>query len=421
MTLVEPQVKSPSLDSLATAPDGNGRTAWAMLMVLTFGFALSQAYRTVPAIIAPPLQQEFGLTPEQLGLFAGAFHFSFGALQLFMGIGIDVWGPRRTVLVASPLTVVGALIAATADGFGQLLVAQVVIGVGCAPAFLVCTVFIARRFEGERFAAVSGAVLGIGSVGLLLTGTPLAWLVDMASWRAGYIALGAGSVAAWLAIWWMVEEAPAPAGTPTPPGVMAALRGYGELFSLRHTWGILVLATFTYASFLALRGLWLGPMMVERHGFTLVQAGHVALAVSVMGMLGPPLFGRLDPGEASRRRWLVGYTLVVAAMYAAMAFNRQAAVDVVVSIVMSLVSGYMVLQYADVRSAYPARMIGRAMAIFTMALFLGVALVQWLTGLVAAAAPAWGVETYEAVLGAIALMLALAAVGFRVLPGPGRA
>ncbi|WP_442968848.1 MFS transporter [Ramlibacter sp.] len=406
------------MDSHATSPAAQGRTAWAMLMALTFGFALSQAFRTVAAIIAPPLQQEFGLTPEQLGLFAGAFHFSFGALQLFMGIGIDVWGPRRTVLVVSPLAIVGALIAASAGGFGQLLVGQVVIGVGCAPAFLVCTVFIARRFAGERFAAVSGAVLGIGSVGLLLTGTPLAWLVDLTSWRAGYLALATGSLAAWLAIGWLVEEAPAPAGTPTPPGVLAALRGYRELFSLRHTWGILVLATFTYASFMALRGLWLGPLMVERHGFTLVEAGHVALAVSVMGMLGPPLFGRLDPGDAHRRRWLVGYTLAVAAMYAAMAFNRLAAVDVAVSIVMSLVSGYIVLQYADVRSTYPARMIGRAMAVFTMALFLGVALVQWLTGLVAAAAPGWGVEAYEAVLGAIALMLALAAIGFRVLPGP---
>ena len=413
-----PQVQLLSLDPHATSTEAGRRTAWAMLMALTCGFALSQAYRTVAAIIAPPLQQEFGLTPEQLGLFAGAFHFSFGALQLFMGIGIDVWGPRRTVLVASPLTVIGALMAAGADGFAQLLLAQVVIGIGCAPAFLVCTVFIARRFEGDRFAAVSGAVLGIGSVGLLLTGTPLAWLVELASWRAGYLALGACSVAAWLGIWWLVEEAPAPAGSPTPPGVLAALRGYGELFSLRHTWGILVLATFTYASVLTLRGLWLGPLLVERHGFSLVQAGHVALAVSVMGMLGPPLFGRRDPGGARRRRWLVGYTLVVAAMYAAMAFNRAATVDVVVSIVMSLVSGYIVLQYADVRSAYPPPMIGRAMAVFTMALFLGVALVQWLTGLVAAAAPAWGLETYEAVLGAIALMLALAAVAFRVLPGP---
>jgi hypothetical protein len=34
------------------------------------------------------------------------------------------------------------------------------IGIGCAPAFLVCTVLIAKRFAPEKFAAVSGIALG---------------------------------------------------------------------------------------------------------------------------------------------------------------------------------------------------------------------------------------------------------------------
>ena len=41
-----------------------------MLLVLISGFALSQAFRTAAGIMAPPLQQAFGLSPQQLGLFA---------------------------------------------------------------------------------------------------------------------------------------------------------------------------------------------------------------------------------------------------------------------------------------------------------------------------------------------------------------
>ncbi|HYF20155.1 MAG TPA: MFS transporter [Ramlibacter sp.] len=403
--------------SAAPAAGGSSRAAWGMLLALTGGFALSQAFRTIAAILAPPLQREFGLSPEQLGLFAGAFHFAFGGLQLVMGIGIDVWGPRRTVLVVSPLMVVGAVVAATAQGFGQLLLGQVILGIGCAPAFLVCTVFIARRFASDRFASVSGTILGVGSVGMLLTGTPLAWVVEMVSWRAGFLVLGAAAVLAWLAILLLVEETPAPAGV-RPPGVLEALRGYGELFALPHTWGIVVLATFTYAAFLALRGLWLGPLLVDRYQFSLVQAGHVAVLVSVVSMAGPPLFGRLDPGDARRRRWIVGYTFAVAAMYAAMALTRSAIVDVTLCTVMAVVGGYVVLQYADVRAAYPPRMIGRAMAVFTMAMFLGVALMQWITGHVAAAAPRFGIDLYAAVLGAIGLLLSAAVVAFMLLPQP---
>ncbi|MBA2963759.1 MULTISPECIES: MFS transporter [Ramlibacter] len=389
-----------------------------MLLALIGGFALSQAFRTVAAILAPPLQQEFGFTPRELGLFAGAFHLAFGALQLVMGMGIDVWGPRRTVLAAFPLAAVGALLAATAHDYGQLLLAQVVIGIGCAPAFLACTVFIARRFPADRFAAVSGAAMGLGSAGLLLTGTPLAWVVEQVSWRAGFLVLAGGAALAWLAILLVVREAPAPGPAAARPGVLGALRGYGALFSLRHTWGIVVLASFTYASFLSLRGLWLGPLLVDRHGFTLLQAGNVALAVSVVGMLGPPLFGRLDPGDRTRRRWITGFTLLVAVLYGVIAASRSAAVDVALSLAMSLVSGYIVLQYSDVRSAYPAAMTGRAMAVFTMAMFLGVGLVQWLTGLVATAAPGLGLDRYAAVMAAIAGLLALAALAFVLLPAP---
>src|SRR5262249_7862318 len=157
--------------------------AWLMLLALTTGFSLSQAFRSLPAIMTPPLQREFALSAQALGVFAGAFHFSFGALQFAMGIGIDVFGLRRTVLFFSPLAILGAGISAAATGFGWLVLGQVLTGIGCAPAFLVCTVFIARAFPPERFAAVSGLILGVGSIGLLLTGTPLAWLIEHSSWR----------------------------------------------------------------------------------------------------------------------------------------------------------------------------------------------------------------------------------------------
>ena len=399
---------------------GSLRAAWVMLLVLISGFALSQAFRTAAGIMAPPLQQAFALTPQQLGLFAGAFHFAFGALQLFMGMGIDVVGPRRTVLAVFPLTVVGALITASASNYAGLIAGQVLTGIGCAPAFLACTVFISRRFPAGQYASVNGAALGIGSVGLLLTGTPLAWVITTWGWRAGFVALAACAALAWLAILLLVREE-ASTRTTERPRVLAALRGYGDLFRLPHTWGIVGLALFTYASFLSLRGLWLGPVLIDRYAFSLVQTGHVALAVSVLGMLGPPLFGRFDPGDARRRRWITGYTLASAAVFALMATPLGAAAEVALALVIGIVSGYMVMQYADVRASYPPHMTGRAMALFTMAMFMGVALMQWLTGLVASAASVLRVETYTAVFGAIAFFLLLGTALFRFLPEPGAA
>ena len=58
------------------------------------------------------------------------------------------------------------------------------------------------------------------------------------------------------------------------------------------------------------------------------------------------------------------------------------------------------------------------MALFTMALFMGVALMQWATGAIAQAAQARGLDPFGAVFGAIAVLLALGALAFRLLPQP---
>jgi hypothetical protein len=63
-------------------------------------------------------------------------------------------------------------------------------------------------------------------------------------------------------------------------------------------------------------------------------------------------------------------------------------------------------------------MTGRAMSVFTMAMFLGIALMQWFTGGAALVAGGMHVEPYAAVLGAIALSLVLGCASFRALPAP---
>ncbi len=53
------------------------RQLWIMLLALLSGFALSQAFRTITAILAQGLQQDFGISASSLGAFAGLFGLSF--------------------------------------------------------------------------------------------------------------------------------------------------------------------------------------------------------------------------------------------------------------------------------------------------------------------------------------------------------
>ena len=223
---------------------------------------------------------------------------------------------------------------------------------------------------------------------------------------------------AWAAMWWLVHEpaAPAAAGSGPRPSPLAALRELLGLFALPHTLGLVAYAAVAYAGFITLRGLWLGPLLVERHGFSLVASGNVALAMTLASMASPALFGRIDPGGARRVRWLLGFAVLAALMVGTMGLVHVAWADVALAIAYGLLSGYGVLQYGYVRDAYPAHLRGRALSLFTMAMFLGISLMQWASGLAASLAPRAGVEPFSAALLTMSALLLAGALAFWRLP-----
>lgn len=354
-----------------------------MLSALVLIFAMSHAFRTVAAIMAEQLQDgDLELSKGALGIFAGSFHLAFAMVQPVVGVSLDRWGPRRTILPAFALALVGSVVSATAPHFAILIMGQVLIGIGCAPALLAAMVFITRRYPADDFARVSGLVLGLGGLGTLITATPLAWVIDYASWRTAFGVLGVVSLLCWLAVFVLVDD-DEPMRAEEVESLSDTIRQMGAMVRYRHSIGILCLAGITYASFLALRGLWLGPLLTQRHDFSTVAVGNVALVVSLISVLGPIAFGYLDPGGGRRRGVIAGFTVLFAAMFAILGIGGSAGVDVALMIAIGAVSGYIMLQYADLRTAFPPEQVGRALSMFTMAMFSGVAAMQWLTSVVA--------------------------------------
>ena len=99
-----------------------------------------------------------------------------------------------------------------------------------------------------------------------------------------------------------------------------------------------------------------------------------------------------------------------------MALVPLAWIDLGGMVVLAVLSGAGILQYANVRASYSPEMSGRAMSVFTMAMFLGVALVQSFSGFAASWSQSLGQDPYAGVLLSVASLLALGALAFRLLP-----
>lgn len=387
------------------------------LAALILVFALSQAFRTVPAIIVRDIEQAFQLTPEQIGTFAGIFHLAFAIMQIPVGVGLDRYGPRAVVLAFTSVTVAGAALCAFAPSFPVLLLGQALIGIGCSPALMAALVYVSREYPSERFGPLSGLIAALGGLGMLLTTTPLAWCIEHTSWRAAFGILGLLSTLSLLACLPSVHESAHPAGRTET--VVQAVKGVKAVLRF-DTAGIFALGFVAYAVVIALRGLWIVPIFVSRHSFSLTEAGYVAFAMTIAMIVGPALAGPLDPGPAWRRKVIIFVSsgLTVALVLMALGVGSGATGTAAVTVIIGLLSSVTVLQYAYVKSIYPTALIGRALATFNMSVFLGIAVVQATSGAVAAWAVLSGREQFSSVLWFIATSMAAGLLLFSVLPRP---
>ena len=357
-----------------------------MLYFLLAGFVLSQAYRTVGGILSVPLKTEFALNSDRLAGVIGSFHIAFGGLQLLIGILIDNFGIRKTILAVSPFSVLGALLSATAVSPGMLQWGQILIGFGCAPAFLGCIVLMARHFTGKQFSMMYAFALGSGSLGLIFTSTPTAWLVDHFGWRSCFFLLAMLSLMTWILIFFGVRnvdrilDASSSSIRQRTVQALRSFSGYKALLQIRETPGILSLVFVIYAAFLTLRGLWLGPLLVERHQVSLVFAGNLALLLSIISVFSPLLFGRLDPGPGRRYRYLCIEPWILVAGFLFLAWSQHLWGSIAAIIVIAVAASNTVWQLADAKEVYPQDMQGRAIALFNTSLFMGASFMQWASG-----------------------------------------
>ena len=86
---------------------GSTRSEAALVLVaaLVSIYAISQFLRNSIGVIANDLARELDLTATQTGLLSSAFFFAFAAVQIPIGILIDRYGPKRTMLGTAVLTV----------------------------------------------------------------------------------------------------------------------------------------------------------------------------------------------------------------------------------------------------------------------------------------------------------------------------
>jgi predicted MFS family arabinose efflux permease len=413
-------LRVPPLRQPASA-SGGGSIIILPILVLCLGHVFSNAVRTIPAIAADVLMRDLGVGAEALAQLTGAFPLAFAAVMIPVGIALDRHGVKRVSLFLLTVAGSGAVMAAVATGPWSMLAAQVVLGAGCSGMLMCPITFAARALTASRFALWSGLIQAIGNTGMLLSASPLAVLIEVSGWRAGYAACAILAAAALAAVALLV-----PPDRPEAHPSRGLLADAGEVLRMAWLPAIRPVVAIVFASFaavLGVRGLWGGPWLMEVKGLSRIEAGNLLLACTLALTAGPALAGWV------LRRFGHGPVLLAASHFAAAGLilllvaggpggwaSRAAGLavmppswDLALLVAFGLIISFQVIGFSLVRSAVPAAEAGRALSAVNLFFFLGAAVLQGVSGL---AASEGGLQ---AALASFAAALILCTAGFLAL------
>jgi predicted MFS family arabinose efflux permease len=360
-------------------------------------------------VIAPELMVDLRLNSAALGTLSAAWFIAFALMQLPIGLALDRFGPRRTVAVLMGFAVLGALLFARAESLATAIAGQLMIGIGCAPVFVGTMVAVARWFPPERFATLTSIVLACASAGTLMSSRPFAMAAEWLGWRGAMTATAGATLVSLLLVAMLSRGPRAVSETAENPESLGDLvRGLREICGIRALWPILPIAFTAYAAFITLRGLWAGPYLADVFALSPVARGDVLLFMSLALPAGTLVHAWAERRWRSRRRpVLAGTTVAIACLIVLISLGDRSLWLSAAALTLFVAGGATyVLIMTQGRQFLPDRQVGRGIALLNFANFLGAAILQQASGLVAQAAGDFG-QPASAVYGWVFAFLAI--------------
>lgn len=139
--------------------------------------------RVSPGVMQAELSQAFHITATQFGTLAGLYYFAYTPMQLPAGILYDKFGVRFVLSVACLVAALGLGIFIYAKDYYFAGLGRLVIGLGCAFAYIGTLKLASIWLPAGRFATAAGLATAIGMTAGALAQKYLTHAVELAGYQ----------------------------------------------------------------------------------------------------------------------------------------------------------------------------------------------------------------------------------------------
>jgi ACS family hexuronate transporter-like MFS transporter len=252
------------------------RNRWYPVALVMAAIAISYFDRQALPVAIAAIQHNIPISNEQFSYLQTAFLLSYAALYIGGGRLLDLLGTRRGFTLIMLWWSIACALHGFASGFGLLLCARFLLGMGEGGGFPAAIRVAAEWISPEHRSTAVGIINAGTAVGSFMA-PPLIGLVLLHSgWRMVFFLSGAVGIA-WV-LWWVVSYrgSPAVASAPTlDTGVLLCPSSIGKLISIRIVQA-LVFAKFMSDSAWYFLLFWLPKYLYDARHFDIRQVSYYA-------------------------------------------------------------------------------------------------------------------------------------------------
>jgi len=356
---------------------------WALAALFYFYEFL---IRVAPTVMVSELMSAFGVTATAIGTLSAFYFFTYGPLQLPVGILTDRYGARKLLALASLIAGLGSLLFAIAQEYWVAALGRCFMGIGSAFAF-VCMIYISSHwFKESKRGILIGLANGAGMIGAIMGEGPLRLVMHSYGWRLSLFGLGLFGVFLALFIYLLVRNGPQKILEKEVKNKKRPIPIRKKLSAVCHchqNWLVAMVSLFSYVATPGFAGLWGIPFIHNLYNISIELSGFAVSMIFVGWAIGGPLFGQISDRLKTKKPILIFSGVICAFLIAWIIYIPNLPLPLLFTLLflLGLVSGAQLLTYGYAIDVSPDFAKATSTAFTNFVAIMGSAVMQMLIGI----------------------------------------
>lgn len=353
-----------------------GLTPWVIVCCGMLFYCFNYFLRVSPSAMQDQLTQAFHITATQFGTLAVFYYYAYTPMQLPVGLIYDKFGVRVVLSVACLIAVAGLSVFVSSDSFMMAGAGRLLIGFGCAFAYIGTLKLASIWLPPERFATVAGITTAVGMISGAAAQKYLTHVVEIIGYKHALHSCLLTGILLSLLLVTLVRNQPKTSEDTTTPIVntQQLIRAMKLIFANRQMWLIGTIGCLLYLPSSVFLDTWGIPYLRSVYSLTPEQASTVTGFTFYGWIIAGPIIGMISDRIRLRKLPLLFTGFFAAILLCAIFYAPNIVPTTSLSLIFFMIGfccGSHSLCFALGKESNPIQISGTAVAVTNMLIMLG--------------------------------------------------